>query len=965
MLLRIVEQFNNGIAVVVASSALDGSASSLTFCQRFQPAKPDVFSLGVARRFGIFAGVSHALALSPGGHLFVEPDDQAEPKLNPAAATRLTEAFAASGAHGLEILESEFLREPLTPTFGFWRGLARRYFTALCHHPNLDAADLTVAKPAENDWIALVGTAPPMKGLEYLNGLVVARLWDELDAHVHAAIARTSGGAAAYLKNCNPLWNAVGRVTFHLAENKRSPAHPFAFLATYTNRVSEQGKVQHLPLGRALEEYAGAKNRAALAALLSPIQRASECSKVARQMLDSRAIFHPQVWRPDQAFAFLKEIPLFEQSGLVVRIPDWWKAGRPPRPQVSVRIGEAKGNLLGKDSLLDFQVDISLEGEPLTESELNAILQSTSGLTLLKGKWVEVDKDKLQQVLEHWKKVQAAAGPDGLPLLDGLRLLSGFQPGQGVEPEIEAARADWSSVIAGRQLKTLLDRMQQPEVSIESDPGQDLQAQLRPYQRQGAHWLWFMNKLGLGACLADDMGLGKTIQVISLLLTLRRGRVASKSVAATGPSLLIVPASLIANWKAEIQKFAPSLSVFYAHPAETPNEKLTAAAQTPDSALAGNDLVITSYSIVVRQAWLKDARWNVVILDEAQAIKNARARQSRAVKELRCRHRIALSGTPIENRLSDLWSLFDFLCPGLLGGAKEFAAFLKSRAQEDRNQFAPLRRLVRPYILRRLKTDKRIISDLPDKTEMTAYCPLTRRQAALYQQSVDELAERLDAPEAEGIQRRGIILAFLTRFKQICNHPSQWLGDGAYAPADSGKFHRLRELCESIVSKQEKVLVFTQYREVTDPLARYLASVFGQSGVVLHGGTPVSKRKQLVDAFQRDDGPPFFVLSLKAGGTGLNLTAASHVIHFDRWWNPAVENQATDRAFRIGQKRNVMVHKFTCRGTLEERIHDIITSKSALAEDILGEGAERLMTEMNNSELLRFVALDIKAAAED
>ena len=907
--------------------------------------------------------------------MFAEPDDQAEPKLSRATEERLKEVFAASTARGLETLASEFLHEPLPPPFVFWRGFAQRLFTALCHNPNLNhASPPVITKPAETDFAALAESAPPMKGLEYLNGAVLARLWDELDAQVHAAIARTPGGAVAYLKSCNPLWNAVGRVTFHLAENKRNPAHPFAFLATYTHRVSEQGKVQHLPLGRALEEYAGAKNRAALAALLSPIQRAAEQSKVARQMLDSRAIFHPQVWRPDQAFAFLKEIPLLEQSGLMIRIPDWWKAGRPPRPQVSVRIGEARGKALGKDSLLDFQVGFSLEGEPLTEAELKAILQSASGLTLLKGKWVEVDKDKLQQVLDHWKKVQSATGPDGVPLLEGLRLLSGFQPGEVVEAEAETARADWSNVIAGRQLKKLLDEMQQPEVSAESDPGKELRAELRPYQRLGAHWLWFMNKLGLGACLADDMGLGKTIQVLSLLLAVKRNpkrnpaaisNFKSENSNSSTPSLLIVPASLIANWKAEIQKFAPSLAVFLAHPAETPGAKLAAVAKAPVTALVSSDLVITSYSMAVRLTWLKEMPWNMVILDEAQAIKNAGARQSRAVKELRCRHRIALSGTPIENRLSDLWSLFDFLCPGLLGGAKEFAAFLKNGDREDQNPFAPLRRLVRPYILRRLKTDKRIISDLPDKTEMTAFCPLTRRQAALYQQSVNELAERLEAPDTEGIQRRGIILAFLTRFKQICNHPSQWLGDGAYSPADSGKFHRLRELCEEIAAKQEKVLVFTQYREVTDPLARYLASVFGQSGVVLHGGTPVSRRKALVDAFQRDSGPPFFVLSLKAGGTGLNLTAASHVIHFDRWWNPAVENQATDRAFRIGQKRNVMVHKFTCRGTLEERIHDIITGKSALAEDILGEGAERLMTEMNNSELLRFVALDIKAAAGD
>ena len=650
---------------------------------------------------------------------------------------------------------------------------------------------------------------------------------------------------------------------------------------------------------------------------------------------------------------------------MVARIPDWWKAGHPPRPRVNVRIGEAGANLLGKDRLLDFRMEMTLEGEPLSREELKALLDSASGLVLLKGKWVEVDRQKLQEVLDHWEKVQSTLAKDGVTLLEGLRLLSGFNPGQQETPEAQATRAEWSSVIAGGGLKELLEEMQNPGASAESDPGPALRAELRPYQRQGAHWLWFMNRLGLGACLADDMGLGKTIQVISLLLVLKRGNPSRMPPARRppAPSLLVVPASLVANWKSEILRFAPALSVFYAHPAETPAETLAGAAKDPAAAIAGRDLVITSYSMVVRLPWLKETGWNLVVLDEAQAVKNPGARQSRAVKELPSRHRIVLTGTPIENRLSDLWSLFDFICPGLLGSAREFATFLKERAAGDQTQFGALRRLVRPNILRRLKTDKRVIADLPEKTEMIAFCSLTRAQAALYQQSVAEMAERLEGPEVEGIQRRGIILAFLTRFKQICNHPSQWLGDAAYDPAASGKFQRLRELCEEIAARQEKALVFTQYREMTEPLARFLAGVFGKPGLILHGTTPLNQRKARVDEFQREGGPPFFVLSLKAGGTGLNLTAASHVVHFDRWWNPAVENQATDRAFRIGQKRNVMVHKFTCRGTVEESIQNLIASKTSLAEDILGEGAERLLTEMGNSELLRFVALDIKAAA--
>jgi SNF2 family DNA or RNA helicase len=373
------------------------------------------------------------------------------------------------------------------------------------------------------------------------------------------------------------------------------------------------------------------------------------------------------------------------------------------------------------------------------------------------------------------------------------------------------------------------------------------------------------------------------------------------------------------------------------------------------------DLVVTSYGTLLRQDWIGETNWRLAILDEAQAIKNPNAKQTRAVKSLKASARIALTGTPIENNLRDLWSIFDFVNPGLLGSAKAFANFAKTLATQPHVSYAPLRKLVQPYILRRLKSDRSIIADLPDKIEIKAFCPLTKKQAALYQAAVGELEEALEQA-GEGIGRRGLVLASLMRLKQICNHPSQWLGDGAYDEAESGKFERLREIAEAIAGRQEKLLVFTQFKEIIAALEKLLASAFGRRGLVLHGETPVAKRKELVKTFQEDERTPFFVLSLKAGGSGLNLTGASHVVHFDRWWNPAVENQATDRAYRIGQKRNVLVPKFVCRGTIEAKIDLLIDSKRQLADDFLGSGGEINLTEMSNSELLRLVALDLDAA---
>jgi len=886
------------------------------------------------------------LCISPHGWLFVET----APGSNEGAAKRIIEAFADSSSRGILHLSTTELQASLPADLSFARDFGRAYLTQLCHTPEIagQAEFPPVSPPTEGDLAAMVLSAPPMRGLEYLNADLLKEWWADLDILVRKEVQASGHGVQEYLRERNPLWRTVGRVSFHLAENKRDPDHLFAFLASYSSRLSAQGRAQHLPLGRALQEYAGSKNRAALLSLLQPIHRAAERIPWVKEMVEAGDIYSPLAWTPTDAYKLLKDIPTLEESGLIVRVPDWWKASRPPRPVVSVTVGNS--TKISADALLDFSVAVTFDGQPLDEKELRAILESSGGLVALKGKWVELDRDRLAEALRHWKNVERTAQHGGISFFEGMRMLSGAKLQGDAASVIPEAAKEWVGISAGQHLEKVLQELRHPEGVLDASPP-GIRTELRPYQQVGVHWLRFMTRLGLGPCLADDMGLGKTIQVLALLLHLKHD-----STQRENPSLLVVPASLIANWKAEISRFAPSLSMFIAHPSETNGEGKEL------DACGDCDLVITTYTMLGRLESLRQREWRLAILDEAQAIKNAGTRQARAVKELRAGCRIALTGTPVENRLSDLWSLFDFLNPGLLGGAKAFASFVKQMNGRESNSYGPLRRLVQPYILRRLKTDKHVISDLPEKTEVNAFCGLSKQQAALYQQSVKELAQQIG--QVDGIQRRGIVLSYLMRLKQICNHPSQLTGDNTYAAEHSGKFQRLAEICQELAERQEKVLIFSQFREITAPLAEFLREVFGKPGLVLHGQTPVGKRRELVQAFQREDGPPFFVLSLKAGGTGLNLTAASYVIHFDRWWNPSVENQATDRAFRIGQKRNVFVHKFVCRGTVEDKIDELIAQKTDLSRQLLDGGAEALLTEMSNDQLLRFVSLDTNKAME-
>ena len=890
-----------------------------------------------------------SLALTPRGHLLYARVADEEPATE--AGSTLERAFERGSGHGLLALGTTEVGTTLPTDVSYWRDVAARLIAVICTHPDFQS-QTPIPPPSPTDLNELVAAVPPMDGAEYLTVEVLERLWGETADALRVELAESPLSVQEFLQQKNAAWHLVGRVHFNLAENRRDDEAPFAFLATYTTHLTKSVKAQHLPLGRALSEYAGAANKAALLSLLLPVRRAAAECPWLKRMVDAGEIYHPLRWTPGEAFQLLTDVPRLEAAGVIVRVPSAWKASRPPRPQVTGIVGAKPPSGLGAQALLEFQVSVSLDGDSLTPAEIESLLAATNGLHLVRGRWVEVDRDRLGRMLAEFRAVEAEARKNSLTFGEAMRLLAGAHlPGDTVDD----SAPDWANVVAGPWLADTLAGLRDPEQLARLDTGAALHATLRPYQQTGVRWLHLLSSLGLGACLADDMGLGKTMQVLALLLVQRTQRTASNTRRA---NLLVAPASLLANWAAEIERFAPTLSVMVAHPSAMSGSDIKAIDR---DRIAAVDIVITSYGSLLRVPALLAMRWHLAILDEAQAIKTPGARQTKAAKQIDAHARIALTGTPVENRLGDLWSIFDFLNPGLLGSGKAFSAFTKRLSTRPHNPYGPLRALVRPYILRRLKTDKSVISDLPDKTEVRAFCHLTRKQAALYQQSVKELTTELQ--RADGMKRRGVVLASLMRLKQICNHPSQWLGDGLWDEADSGKLARLREIVEVVASRLEKVLVFTQFREVTTPLAGFLGAVVGRPGLVLHGGTPVARRQDLVRQFQDDERVPFFVVSLKAGGAGLNLTAASHVVHFDRWWNPAVENQATDRAFRIGQTKNVLVHKFVCRGTVEERIDELIDSRRQLSEDLLEGGADMLLTEMRDDDLLKLVALDVHTAS--
>jgi non-specific serine/threonine protein kinase len=646
----------------------------------------------------------------------------------------------------------------------------------------------------------------------------------------------------------------------------------------------------------------------------------------------------------DGAFRFLREaVPALEQAGFGVLSPAWWsKRLRLELTAEPFKEWEEGSGLFSLDGLCAYEWRIAVGDATLSVSELRELAAMKLPLVMSRGQWIVLRSEDVEAALKFFEgRKERGEAPAAELLRDSLALDSG----RDQLPLTEIQCTGWLSELLSRNGERKLRQIPTPTT---------FGGELRPYQQRGLAWLSFLSSLGLGACLADDMGLGKTPQTLALLLAEREGRTSRKRLS---PTLLICPVSVVGNWQREAERFAPSLRVLVHHgPKRSKGRAFTATAR-------GADLVITSYALAVRdRETLAGAKWERIVLDEAQNIKTNDAKQTRAIRSLTARHRVALTGTPVENRLTELHSIMDFLNPGLLGPAATFKRCYATPIERYRDPHATerLRQATGPFILRRLKSDRTIISDLPEKLEMRIDCHLTKEQATLYQAVVDETIEK--AEHTTGIERSGIILAALMKLKQACNHPAHLLKDRSTLDGRSGKLARLEEILTEALAEGDKALCFTQFAEFGHLLRRHLQERLGREVLFLHGGTAQAARDEMVARFQADGGPPLMILSLKAGGTGLNLTVANHVVHFDRWWNPAVEDQATDRAFRIGQHKNVQVRKLTCVGTIEERIDMLIAQKKDLAERIVGTG-ERWITELDTTQLRELVTLSQEAVA--
>ena len=826
--------------------------------------------------------------------------------------------------------------------------------------------------PAAARALTISDAEPPGRGAAAVLRRAVTSLVDHLvRAGIHGS--RATGGRRSF-SSTHELWAYALKMTGHMAANPagipdlaetirewRRPVDTHAGSTFQTcirleepDGEDESGawRIRYLlrsrrdpslmvPAGKVWEGGAGqafgTDDAAAREFLLTSLGRAFRISPSIAAGLD-RGNMGGHAMDAEGAHRFLTgEAAALQQAGYAVMLPAWWSRGD-AKPRLAARAGaggfSTPGGTLSLDTIVSFDWEAALGDQTMTLEELEELASAKAPLVRVRGQWMEVNSAEIQSAIGFLRK-----GPRQATFRDVIRTALGAA---GMPPGLE-----FGGVRASGRVAEMLEKLDGKGFEELEQP-EGFSGTLRPYQLRGYSWLAFLGQWGLGGCLADDMGLGKTVQVLALV---QRDWPSSRR-----PALLVCPTSVMNNWQREAARFAPGLPVLIHHgPDRMRGEDFRDMA-------GKHAMVVTSYGLMQRDAgFLAGIPWRGVVLDEAQNVKNPRTKQSEAARMLEADYRFALTGTPVENHLGDLWSIMEFLNPGFLGTQGQFKSnfLVPVQAEKDGGATERLKRATGPFILRRLKTDKNVISDLPEKMEMKVFCPLTREQASLYASILKETEEALGS--AAGIKRKGIILGTLSRLKQVCNHPAQFLGDNSAIPNRSGKLARLTEMLEEVLEVGDRALVFSQFAVMGGMLQRHLQERFGCEVLFLHGGVPKGRRDEMVESFQGEGGPPIFVLSLKAGGTGLNLTSANHVFHFDRWWNPAVESQATDRAFRIGQRRNVQVHKMVCVGTLEEKIDQMIESKKAVAEQVVGTG-EGWLTEMSNDDLRKVLALSREAA---
>ncbi len=808
------------------------------------------------------------------------------------------------------LIELAFLKEgSLSVSLNYLQLVSRTFIQNLVNDQRFNfTKDAFNIELSEAETIKIIENAPYLIGVEFINVDWVNNILEGFNKAYKNLLLNSNKSPLDFIVSKGNLFTIPSKIYFHLVENKDNDKYPFAFLATYT--ALDNSKVIHCPLNNALTQLKS--NGDKLSSLVSSITEAAKESSLIKSFVESGNIFYPTKLKEEEAYAFLKEVSLYENCGIVCRIPKWYTEGI---SKIQVDIAE---HMQFSDGVGDLIIvpKMIYKGVEITPIEARELLEKSEGLEIIKGKWVENNHDEIKKILSEFYILTQ----EGTSLLEIFKQKSlSFKEKKSKPITIEIGQKSWLT-------KAFQKEFNRPN---NVKPTQSFTKVLRPYQLNAFTWIYAMSKLKMGICLADDMGLGKTIEVLSFL-----DKIKSEG---KEKVLIIVPATLVENWKKEINKFAPHLSVF-----------LLKSENEPANDIVRAYITITTYQTAIRLDYINRINWDLVVLDEAQAIKNYYTTQSRKVKSLKAEMRIAMTGTPIENNLLELWSLFDFINPGLLGTREEFKNFYFN--SDDLDVQKRLKSLISPFILRRVKTDKSIISDLPEKHEIDVTIDLSKKQIVLYRKIVSELEERKAKVES-AMQFKALVLTTILKLKQVCNHPSQYWGDEKYDLEDSGKFLELKRVCETIHSKREKVLVFTQFKEIIPALDKLLYDIFSKKGYCIDGDTSMHTRNKYIDNFQTDE-VPYMVLSLKTAGVGLNLTAAQNIIHFDRWWNPAVENQATDRAFRIGQTKNVTVYKFTSANTLEEKIRKKMAIKQNLADDVINNIDSNITSNLSVDDLI-------------